>query len=97
MDMRNITNDVCRAFEAREKFSRSNSSTDGTTMYLHGNAIAKWDENDNLWVTNAGWSSNTTKERLDGLRGVSIYQKNFDWYLNGKVWDGEWVNVRNFN
>jgi len=44
-------------------------------------------------ITNAGWQSNTTKERLNGLSGVSIYQKNFQWFLNGKPWNGDWITV----
>jgi hypothetical protein len=30
----------------------------------------------------------TTKERLNGLNGVNIHQKDFQWYLNGEAWNG---------
>ena len=47
-----------------------------------------------LSITNAGWESNTTKERLNGLDGVSIQQKAGIWYLNGKEWEGELIDVK---
>ena len=34
-----------------------------------------------------------TKERLNGLHGVSITQKNFIWYLNGKKWNGNLIKI----
>jgi hypothetical protein len=61
-------------------------------LYLHGHLIAKADHN-GLQITNAGYFTNTTKERLNGLPHVHIQQKNFDWYLNGELWDGGWINV----
>lgn len=64
-------------------------------MYLHGNLIAERDRNTGtLRITNAGWATNVTKERLNGLSGVNIVQKQWTWYLNGQEWDGGWINVR---
>lgn len=73
--MRKITKEIIAAFLSREKKSIGNSRTDGTTLYLHDNAIAKWDEDGRLWVTNAGWKSSTTKERLNGLPGGTITKR----------------------
>lgn len=92
--MRKITKEIVAAFVNHETRRIGNSRTDGTTLYLHDNAIAKWDENGRLWVTNAGWKSVTTKERLSGLPGVELYQKNHTWYLNGWRWNGQWVRIR---
>jgi hypothetical protein len=50
-----------------------------------------WDGN--LWITDAGWRSNTTKERLNGLSGVSINVRRGVWFLNGREWNGAWTNV----
>ena len=91
--MRKITRDIIAAFLMREERRIGNSHTDGRTLYLHDNAIARWDDHGQLWVTNAGWKSVTTKERLNGLPGVSIYQKDFTWYLNGHAWNGDWVRI----
>lgn len=94
--MRQITREIVGAFMLRESKRIGNSYTDGTTLYLHDNAIAKFDENGRLWITNAGWKSNTTKERLNGIPGVSIYQKDFTWYLNDEPWNGDWVRINRY-
>jgi len=51
------------------------------------------DEFNMLSVSNAGWASNTTKERLNGLPHVRVQQKNWNWFLNGVEWDGAWTRV----
>ena len=35
----------------------------------------------------------STKERLNALPNVNIIQRNFKWFLNGKVWNGEKTNI----
>lgn len=95
--MRAITFDSVQAFRNNQTRSFGNTrvhSANGVTkLFLHDNLIAV-KENGVVKVSNAGWSSNTTKERLNGLSGVNIRQKNFVWYLNGEEWDGEWKEVR---
>jgi len=93
--MRKITMDIVHAFENGYKLRKGNDYTDGEAMFLHGNKIAE-KRNGALWITNAGWATVTTKERLNGLSNVRITQKNWNWYLNGKEWDGGWVAVNNF-
>lgn len=73
-----------------------------TIMSLHGNDIAIKTK-DSLFITNAGWFSNTTKERLNGLInefygypdciGKGIYQKQGVWYLNNQEWDGKLIEL----
>lgn len=86
--MRKITEEVVGAFLRNKAKTLANTSTNGTTLILHGNAIA-WHENDKICITNANWFSNTTKERLNAIPCVSIYQKKGDWYLNGNLWNGK--------
>ncbi len=64
-------------------------------MYLFGNLIATLDHNVGgvMKISNAGWESNTTKERLNALPNVSIQQKNWKWYLNGELWDGRFTEI----
>ena len=90
--MRKVTSEIVKAFYAGDTVKIDNSSTIGKRLFLHGNQIAEIKDGA-LWVTSAGWKSNTTKERLNGLNGVSINQKAGVWYLNGKPWGGEWVNL----
>ena len=96
--MRKITKEACRAFESIDGiFKKSNTEVRrindvSAEMYLHGNLIA-YSNADGIYISNGGWSSNTTKERLNGLTGVHIQQRDFVWYLNGQAWSGEWIKV----
>jgi hypothetical protein len=90
--MRKVTLSVVSAFLAGNKLTVSNTSTDGAALYLHGNKIAEKKEGD-IYITNCGWFSNTTKERLNAIPNVSIQQKAGEWYLNGIKWDGKLVKV----
>lgn len=94
--MRQITQRIVHAFQGRYELRIDNSRTDGTSLWLFGNKIAEWRE-DGLWVSNGGWDSKTTKERLNGLSGVNIVQRRGTWFLNGREWDGRWINVDAWN
>jgi hypothetical protein len=65
-----------------------------TQIYLHGNLIAEFNDT-GLNIQNCGWFTNVTKERLNALPNVNIYQKNGKWFLNGKEWSGEFININN--
>ncbi len=97
---RKITQESVQKFLDGVPFKKSNMevSREGTIYYLklHGNKIAALESDGKMWISNAGWRSNTTKERLNGLPGVSIRQKNWEWYLNGVQWDGSPQYVRKF-
>ncbi len=90
--MRKITKQIVRAFLAHETKTIGNSRCDSSGLYLFGNKIASFIDGQ-LWITNAGWKSTTTKERLNGLPNVRISQSRGVWYLNGLEWGGEWVEV----
>ena len=95
--MRQITIDAIRAFRNNQKFKRGNTEvkvhSDGyRELRLHNNVIAWYDEG-SLFIRDGGWQTTTTKERLNGLPNVFIYQKNFQWYLNGETWNGERIKI----
>ena len=92
--MRKITKDIIRAWRNQETKTINNSHTDGTTLFLFGNAIARFVGTE-IEITSAGWETTTTKERLNGIPGVSVYQEKGAWYLNNKLWEnpGEWTPV----
>lgn len=90
--MKQVSIDVASAFENGKAKKSGNTQTDGKSLWLHGNKIAEH-RDDGLYITNCGWFSKTTKERLNGIRGVNIVQKNFKWYINGEEWGGEWKKV----
>ena len=94
---RKITIESVDKFLSKETFRKSNMSVDEVNgvyrLKLHGNTIATIDQFNMLSISNAGWQSNTTKERLNGLPHVHVKQKNWQWYLNGVEWNGEWTRV----
>lgn len=105
--MKQITKESIAAFMKGEYFRKANmevrviATEKGVPcvfhLKLHGNTIAIRHTNartEKLQITNCGWKSNTTKERLNALPGVSIYQKNWEWYLNDKEWDGTLTEIK---
>lgn len=102
--MRKITGNAVAAFTAQKNWKSGNTEVQVIPQHgggslvllnLHGNTIARHESwNGKTFVTNCGWESNTTKERLNGLPGVSICQMNWNWYLNGQQWDGKLIEVK---
>ena len=98
--MRTITQNAIENFLNAESFKSSNTIVEVlpnvTILKLFGNAIAyKYnDPEKTLSITNCGWKSNTTKERLNALPNVRITQVSGVWYLNGKVWDGKLIDIK---
>jgi hypothetical protein len=95
--MRKITSEAVDKFLSRTPFKKSNMEVDQGygqfRLKLHGNVIATLDELGVLTVSNAGWATNTTKERLNGIPGVRVHQKNWNWFLNGVELDGSWKRI----
>lgn len=106
--MRQITKESVNAFLNRKNFNKANMSVDNFKnevyyLRLHGNIIAELYKSGSLFIMNAGWQTVTTKERLNGLinefygypkcldKGIS--QKNWIWYLNGKEWNGNRIEL----
>ena len=98
--MRNITKESIEAFELGINYKKSNTevkiySNGVRELWLHGSIIARADGNhfENLHITNAGYFTNTTKERLNGFPMVQINQKDFEWFLNGSKWSGIYTHI----
>ena len=98
--MRKVTKQSVDAFYNSRPFKHGNTKVivlpSVTILELHGNAIAyRYNDPDRtLSITNCGWESAITKERLNALDGVNIHQKNFIWYLNGEQWDGKLIDIK---
>lgn len=111
--MRKITEQSVRAFLDGRNMSSGNMTVTQladpltTELRLHGNLIARMyrvpggfgvEDSTRIMITDAGWQSNTTKERLNGLLdmigtgGCGIFQRDFTWYLStfkgDMVWNG---------
>ena len=62
-------------------------STSEMRVYLHGNHIASYTDDGQLYINHQGWRTRTTKSRLNALikfvlgEMSGIYQKNFEWFV----------------
>ena len=98
--MRAITRQSIKAFMNAEPFKKSNMEVEVlpnvTVLKLFGNRIAYRynDPERTLSITNCGWNTATTKERLNALPDVSIQQVRGEWFLNGMEWDGKLIDVK---
>jgi hypothetical protein len=91
--MRKVTEQTVKAFLNYERKTVDNTESTGNELKLHGNVIAKR-ENGHIYISDCGWQTATTKERLNGLlwllydlenyRYFSIYQEAFVWYWKDK-------------
>ena len=95
--MKTITEKAVSNFLNGKNFKSSNTVVEiqenKSTLKLHNNSIAIL-ENNKLSISNCGWFSNTTKERLNGLPNVTIKQKKGIWYLNEIEWDGNLIEIK---
>jgi hypothetical protein len=97
--MRKITSEAIKAFNNFQSFNKQNmqilvgDSGDAVLMQLHGHTIAAKNGN-TLSITNAGYNTRTTNDRLNALDGVHVYNKNKQLFLNDEKWDGEWIEIK---
>jgi len=83
---------VIKAFlKGNNKRVKNDESLD-YDLYLHGNKIAEFTMHGEIYITNAGYFTNVTKDRLNQL-GANITQKNKIWYKDGIEWDGKWIKL----
>lgn len=94
--MQTIEKEMIEAIKAKKNWSKNNTSTHYneheslTIVRLHSSIIAEiryTDEITLLKVTNAGYKTNVTRNRLNvlinefGLLVSGIHQKNYKWYI----------------
>lgn len=95
--MRKITEESINAFYKRKPFKKDNTRVvvDGfeTKLILFNNTIAILQDNDDLEITTCGYNTNTTRERLNGLKNVFLRTKNGQLNLNGYKWDGKLIKL----
>ena len=101
--MRKITAQAVEAFESGKPFHSANTrlypSDYGSRLYLHGSMIAEkclgnGHDSAGLYITTCGWNTATTRERLNGLKGVRVHTKRGVLYLNGETWDGDRIKLK---
>lgn len=94
--MRTVEEKIIQALRngegARNLSCRDRVEVNGSTKnyYLWNNLIFWNDAENNYYFSARGWSSGTTKNRLNQILGsffsAGICQKNWDWFLN---WNGK--------
>ena len=105
-NMRKIESQMNAAITANKNWSNSNTQvvTEGTisTVYLHGNKIAKVGD-DFVTVFDGGWQSNTTKSRLNAIINEfcnaftdGVFQKDFAWYIRDNKVTHDFINGYTF-
>ena len=91
--MRKVTHLIKQAFEQGKSKKVGNTRTDGENVWLHGNLIIKRDGKD-VMATLAGWNTPTTRERVNGITGLSFHQVDFEAMLDGEsVGTRDWISV----
>ena len=65
--MRKGSTQIAKAFLIGRPATLKNDTTTGSTLYYHGNAIAKRNEDGTIDCTLAGWNTVTTRLRLNQL------------------------------
>jgi hypothetical protein len=95
--MRKITKEAVHAFMENLPYKNSNTEvnpTNGNTgLFLHENMIA-FKIGDKIEITLAGWNTKTTRERLNGIPGVSVYTRKGIPFLNGNpINDTDWYTI----
>ena len=98
--MRKIEREMIQAIIDRRNFSKANTRVvlhagdpskgedrKDMRVYLHGNWIAEYTQDGQLYINHCGWKTNTTKSRLNALvkhvlgEMSCIYQYNFEWFI----------------
>jgi len=105
-----ISHDAAASLFLGERFKRTNTeivrySSGDRAMLLHGNLIAMYSpDSKKLFLNNAGYKTQTTKERLNAVLEVfninaKIYQRKKVWYIdiNGITLDFPWKKDLVFN
>lgn len=97
--MRQIDVLMATAFREHRALKMNNSRVEIVDnkphMYLHGNCIAKIDENGDLLINHCGWETPTTRSRLNALPNVHISSHKGDFVLNDiYIMPSGWVNVK---
>ena len=85
---------ICNAFLNKKIRKTKRDETNGWSYFLFGNIIAER-RGEEIWITNSGWKTITTKDRLNKI-GAYLYAKKGVWHLNECPWEGEWVNMKTY-
>ena len=81
------------ALEHGSNYTSSNTVVKDGSMWIFGNKIAFKTTSGAIYITNCGWTSRTTFDRLNAISGVWVRSIRGMLILNGERWDGEWIKI----
>lgn len=58
-------------------------SDDSIALRLHATNIIVWHADGRIIYDNGGWATVTTKQRLNYWGPVSVFQRNYEWFVQG--------------
>jgi hypothetical protein len=58
-------------------------SDNSVSIRLHGTAVVRFYPNGLVKLNSGGWRTSTTKNRINKYSPVKVYQKKYEWYLQG--------------
>ena len=91
--MRAVTEQIKTAFDNGQKKTVNNTWTDGQAVWLHGNKIVER-RDDGVYFCMCGWGTPTTRERINGITGAGIYQKNHTQMRDGEdISTTDWIRI----
>lgn len=90
--MRKVSKIVLNSFKNGQAKSLQNTSTNGKSVFLHGNEIIKKINDNTFEFSSCGWNTLTTKERLNAF--FNVFETNFGIYQKKGVW--YWSNGKEF-
>lgn len=100
--MRKITNEAREAFDSNINWKKGNTEVrkeryTNTCLYLFKNLIAFKKPSGKIEITDAGYCTATTQERLCGICDVKLRRYKGKWIVNEKEeWDGKWKFIDEF-
>lgn len=63
--------------------------SDGSVgITLHSTCVVRMYEDGTYKLSNGGWLTPTTKDRINKYSPYKVYQKNYTWYVSKKCADG---------
>jgi len=66
-------------------------SDDAIALRLHATNIIVWHADGRIIYDNGGWQTVTTKQRLNHWGPVSVFQRNYEWFVMASVRNPESV------
>ena len=65
-------------------------------LFYSGNCVAFIKKDTGMWIDSCGWKTQTTKGLLNLIPYIDITNDRENWFVNGKLWGGELINLTKF-